>query len=52
MDTQESNFKNFGNSFFLVFKMSTGEDWHLYMYDCMQVEMMNSVYFIVFVVLF
>lgn len=32
------NFKDFGNSFIMMFRMSTGEDWHLVMYDCMAVN--------------
>lgn len=45
------NFRNFGNSFLMMFRMSTGEDWHLIMYDCMDVHPFYSLYFIVYVVL-
>jgi len=38
LDNQYNNFKNFGNSFLMVFRMSTGEDWHLVMYDCMKLN--------------
>ena len=35
LNNDMTNFKNFGNSFLMMFRMSTGEDWHLIMYDCM-----------------
>jgi len=50
LDNQYSNFKNFGNSFLMVFRMSTGEDWHLVMYDCMELNPYYAVYFILFVI--
>ena len=37
LNSDTVNFRNFGNSFLMMFRMSTGEDWHLIMYDCMDV---------------
>lgn len=34
LDNNYVNFNNFGNSFLLMLRMSTGEDWHIIMYDC------------------
>jgi hypothetical protein len=34
----EMNFKNFGNSMLMVFRMTTGEDWNNIMFDCMRTE--------------
>jgi len=45
------NFKNFANSFLLMFRMSTGEDWHMIMYDCMRDNMYSFVFFVIYVVL-
>lgn len=28
------NFSNFAMAFLMLFRMSTGEDWNLVMYDC------------------
>ena len=50
LDNRYSNFRNFGNSFLMVFRMSTGEDWHLVMYDCMELNPYYAVYFILFVI--
>mmetsp|Transcript_24520 Transcript_24520/g.21693 ORF Transcript_24520/g.21693 Transcript_24520/m.21693 type:complete len:87 (-) Transcript_24520:213-473(-) len=33
-----ANFSNFGNAMILLFRCSTGEDWHIIMYDTMRVE--------------
>ena len=29
------NFENFSNAMLMLFRMTTGEDWNLVMYDCM-----------------
>jgi|LauGreDrversion4_2_1035121.scaffolds.fasta_scaffold349919_1 hypothetical protein len=34
----DMNFKNFGNSMLMVFRMTTGEDWNNIMFDCMRTE--------------
>jgi len=31
---ENNNFKNFTNALILLFRSSTGEDWHLVMFDC------------------
>jgi hypothetical protein len=36
--SDEMNFKNFGSSMLMVFRMCTGEDWNNIMYDCMRTE--------------
>ena len=46
-----NNFNNFGYSFLLMFRMSTGEDWHIIMYDCMDYHVYSFVYFVIYVVL-
>lgn len=51
LDSDYNNFKNFGNSFLMMFRMSTGEDWHLVMYDCMSVNGLYSFYFIIYVII-
>ncbi len=51
LNSDNVNFKDFGNSFLLMFRMSTGEDWHLIMYDCMAVNSVYSYLFIVYVIL-
>lgn len=35
IDPDFLNFKNFGSAMVVLFKMSTGEDWHEIMYDTM-----------------
>jgi len=45
------NFSNFANSFLLMFRMSTGEDWHMIMYDCMNYHVYSFIYFVIYVVL-
>ena len=44
------NFKNFGNSFIMMFRMSTGEDWDYIMYDTMVFNNNNCIYFIAYVI--
>ena len=51
MNDDYVNFKNFGNSFLMMFRMSTGEDWHLIMYDCMAHNTIYQLFFILYVVL-
>ena len=34
IDGDIKNFKNFMNSFLLLFALSTGEDWNKVMFDC------------------
>ena len=50
LDNDFVNFKTFGHSFLLMFRMSTGEDWHLIMYDCTQVSFYYSLYFIFYII--
>mmetsp|Transcript_17432 Transcript_17432/g.12441 ORF Transcript_17432/g.12441 Transcript_17432/m.12441 type:complete len:116 (-) Transcript_17432:641-988(-) len=45
------NFKNFGQSFLLLFAISTGEDWNRLMYDCAKATPLAYIYFIMFVML-
>lgn len=47
----ENNFANFGNSYIMMFRMSTGEDWHLIMYDCMEQSKLYFLYYVIYVVL-
>ena len=47
----DNNFINFGNSYIMMFRMSTGEDWHLIMYDCMEDNKMYFIYYVIYVVL-
>ena len=51
LNADNVNFKDFGNSYLLMFRMSTGEDWHLIMYDCMEVNKLYSYLFIIYVIL-
>ena len=44
------NFKNFGNSFLMMFRMSTGEDWEYIMYDVMVHSTLYAFIFIIYVV--
>ena len=34
LDNEYKNFRNFQNSFLLLFALSTGEDWNKVMFDC------------------
>ena len=50
LDDNFVNFRNFGNSFLMMFRMSTGEDWHIIMYDCIKQDLYLSLYFIMFII--
>ena len=32
------NFKNFGQAYIMLFRVATGEDWNVIMYDCSKLE--------------
>ncbi len=51
IDPKYKNFKTFGDSFLLLFTISTGGDWNRIMYDCWKVNSIAPFYFIVFVML-
>lgn len=51
LNNEYINFSNFAHSFLLVFRMSTGEDWHIIMYDCMNYNSYSFIYFVIYVVL-
>ena len=38
IDSDVKNFKDTLNSFFLMYALSTGEDWNVIMYDTMRTE--------------
>jgi hypothetical protein len=43
--TDDANFMTFWNSFFLLFKSSTGENWNYVMADLVRVQQPNNVCF-------
>ena len=48
--TRHANFQNLGFAMITLFRISTGEDWHLIMHDCMRVNTIASLYFVIFVI--
>jgi len=47
--TRHTNFKNLGFAMLTLFRISTGEDWHTIMHDCMQVTHAAPLFFVVFI---
>jgi len=49
--TRHSNFRDLGFAMLTLFRISTGEDWHTIMHDCMVVTKVAPLYFVTFILL-
>jgi len=48
--TRHANFTNLGFAMLTLFRISTGEDWHLIMHDCAEDNAAAPLYFVIFIV--